>query len=234
MTNSYNKIKKVIDGSGTLERAKASKWFFKTGPGEYGEGDEFIGITVPVMRKIAKEFKDLPLSDLKKLLNSKIHEYKFTSLVILVSQYRKGDDKKKKQIANFYIANKKWVNNWDLVDSSALYILGDYLLSKDKDILYKLAKSKNLWDRRIAVLSTFRFIEENKFSDSFKIAEILLNDDHDLIHKAVGWMLREIGKRSIKVEIKFLEKHYKKMPRTMLRYSIEKFPEKKRQYFLKK
>jgi 3-methyladenine DNA glycosylase AlkD len=206
--------------------------FFKTGPGEYGEGDIFLGIKVPEQRKIAKKYKDLSLDEIKELLSSKIHEHRLTSLFILVNQYKRS--KEKKEIYEFYVNNTENINNWDLVDSSAPYILGDYLLDKDKAILYDLVKSKNIWERRIAVLGSGGFIKNKKFDDILKISEILLQDDHDLIHKAVGWMLREVGKRNQGVEEEFLKKYYKIMPRTMLRYSLEKFDEKKRKFYLKK
>jgi 3-methyladenine DNA glycosylase AlkD len=174
----------------------------------------------------------LPLSEIKKILYSKIHEERLCALLLLVEKYQKVDEMERKQIFNFYIKNAKQANNWDLVDLSAPKIVGSYLLNKPKAILYKFVESKNLWERRIAVLSTFMFIKYHKYDDSFKIAKILMNDKHDLIHKAVGWMLREIGKKSLKDEEDFLKKYYRKMPRTMLRYAIEKFPENKRKKYL--
>lgn len=212
------------------ERAKISKRFFKTGAGEYGEGDEFLGITVPLKRKVAKKYKDLDLSDLQELLNSKIHDFRQIALFILVAQYKKAEDKK--GIVDFYLKNTKNINNWDLVDSSAPDILGEYLLEKNINILYKLAGSKNLWERRIAVLATYAFIKNDNFEGALRISERLLNDKEDLIHKAVGWMLREVGKRDLKIEEAFLSKYAKKMPRVMLRYAIEKFPEEKRKAYL--
>ena len=228
-----DRIKKDLNKLGTKKRAEASAWFFKTGKGEYGEGDVFLGITVPEQRKIAKKYFNLSLNNLKILISSKIHEYRLISLFILINKYKKSDNKDKKKIFNFYLKNTKCINNWDLVDISAPNIVGDYLLDKDRKILYKLAKSENLWEKRISIISTFRFIRENQFKDTLKISEILLNDEHDLIHKAVGWMLREIGKRDQKAEEKFLKKYYKTMPRTMLRYAIEKFEENKRKFYLK-
>jgi 3-methyladenine DNA glycosylase AlkD len=171
---------------------------------------------------------------LQELLSSKIHEYRLTSLFILVSQYKKADDQLKKKIFDFYLKNTKNINNWDLVDLSAPNIVGDYLLNREKSILYSLANSSHLWEKRIAVLATFNFIRNNQFKDALKIAEILLKDSHDLIHKAAGWMLREIGKRDIKSEEGFLKKHHKHMPRTMLRYALEKFDGKKREFFMSK
>ena len=216
------------------KQAKILAGFFKTGPGEYGEGDIFLGIKVPVQRKIARGYENLSLIDLQKLLNSKIHEYRLIALLILISQYKKFDNQSKKKIVEFYLQNTKNINNWDLVDVSCPRILGDYLLNKPRKILYQLAKSKNLWEKRIAIISTLAFIVEKQFDDTIKISEILLNDKHDLIHKAVGWMLREAGKRDEAVLIRFLNKHYRVMPRTTLRYAIERLSEKKRKYYLSK
>jgi 3-methyladenine DNA glycosylase AlkD len=211
--------------------------FFKTGPGQYGEGDIFLGIVVPKQRILVKKYKELDFDSIQDLLNSKIHEHRLVGALILVEKYKKSDKEKdensKKKIFEFYLKNAKNINNWDLVDLSAQNIVGKYLLDKNKAILYKLVKSNNLWEKRIAILSTFEFIKNNKFDDSLKIAELLINDKHDLIHKAVGWMLREIGKRNQEIEESFLKKHCKKMPRTMLRYAIEKFDEKKRKSYLK-
>ncbi len=208
------------------------QWFFKTGKGDYGEGDVFAGLKVPTQRKLAREFKDLILTDLKVLLNSSVHEERLIALFILVDRYGKGNEKEKAEIFSFYMKNRKGINNWDLVDLSAPKIVGKHLLNKDRSLLYKFASSKNLWERRIAVLSTYEFIRQDDFETTLEVAEILLEDKHDLIHKAVGWMLREIGKRDLQTEEKFLKKHYKKMPRTMLRYAIEKFPESKRKKYL--
>jgi len=226
-------IKKEIKKNANPQKAELLQRFFKTGPGQYGEGDIFLGIMVPVQRSIAKKYKELSLKNIKELLNSDKHEERLIALLILVEQYKKGDEQKKEDIFTFYHLNRKRINNWDLVDLTAHIISGSYLIDKDKIILYKLAESKNIWDRRIAVISTFHFIKNNVFNDALGIAEILLNDKHDLIQKAVGWMLREIGNRDMNTEEGFLEKHYKKMPRTMLRYAIEKFPEKKRLAYLK-
>ena len=226
-------LRKEIKSLANTKVAKTMQWFFKTGMGEYGEGDIFAGLKVPTQRKLARKFMDLSFTDLKQLLNSSVHEERLISLFILVDKYQKGDEKSKKEIFSFYIKHRKGINNWDLVDLSAPKIVGKQLLEKDKNILFKLALSKNLWDRRIAVLSTYEFIRNKKYIPTIKIAKILLKDDHDLIHKAVGWMLREIGKRDLLVEEKFLKNYYRKMPRTMLRYAIEKFPETKRQKYLK-
>ena len=226
-----NLITKDLEKAGDKERAKNLSRFFKTGKGEYGEGDIFIGIIVPKQREIAKKYSTLSLKDIQQLLSSKIHEYRLTALLILVLQFQKSNDK---SIINFYLKNTKYINNWDLVDLSAHRLLGIYLINKDKSILYKLARSKNIWERRIAVISTFALINKDKFEDSLKISEILLNDKQDLIQKAVGWMLREIGKRDQKMEEKFLKKYYKQMPRTMLRYSIERFSQEKRNLYLQR
>ena len=216
-----NALKKLANP----EKAKILSGYFKTGKGEYGEGDIFIGITVPEIRKIAYKFIDVDLSIIQDLLKNKIHEYRLAALEILVAQYEKTKDQKlKDKIYKFYLKNTKYINNWDLVDLSSSYIVGDYLLNKDKKILYKLVKSKNLWERRISIISMHAFIRNGEYKDSFEISKILLNDNEDLIHKAVGWMLREIGKRiSREIEMNFLDKHYKNMPRIMLSYAIEHF-----------
>jgi 3-methyladenine DNA glycosylase AlkD len=223
---------KEVEALADKERAKISQWFFKTGEGEYGYGDHFIGIVVPVQRQIARKHADLSLLEVKSLLKSKIHEHRFIGLEILVIKFEKGSAAEKEKVAKFYLQNTKQVNNWDLVDTSAPYILGEYLLDKPKAILYKLAKSKNIWERRIAIVSTAGFIKNNQFTDTVKISEILLEDKHDLIHKAAGWMLREMGKKDEKALVKFLDKNASRMPRTMLRYAIEKFPERERKKYL--
>lgn len=205
--------------------------FFKTGKGEYAEGDIFAGIKVPVSRKIARQFKELNLNDLALLIKSRIHEERLIALLILVDKMKKTDETGREKIFRFYLKNIKHINNWDLVDLSAYKIIGEYLFDKERDILFKLAKG-GLWEKRISVISTFNFIKKNDFITTLLLAEILLNDKDDLIHKAVGWMLREIGKRDYTVEEAFLIQHYKKMPRTMLRYAIEKFPEQKRKGYL--
>ncbi|MEK7138349.1 MAG: DNA alkylation repair protein [Patescibacteria group bacterium] len=226
-------LKKEIKKLSSPERAKNSAWFFKTGKGEYGEGDVFVGLTVPLCRKLAQKYSDLELIEIEKLLKSKIHEERLIALLILVHNYQSGTDVEKLKIYRFYIKFAKFVNNWDLVDLSAHKIVGAYLSGKSKTILYKLARSKNLWEKRIAIISTAWFINNHQFSDTLKISKILLKDRHDLIHKAVGWMLREVGKKEQKIEEKFLLKHYKDMPRTMLRYAIERFPESQRLKYLR-
>jgi Predicted DNA alkylation repair enzyme len=227
------KLKKILRQSKDDKKAKLLSGFFKTGPGEYAEGDIFLGITVPVLRKLSKEFKDIDIRSTAELLKSPIHEERLLALLILILKYRSSGEKGKEKICKIYLKNTRYINNWDLVDVTAKHIVGDHLFDKDKSILYKLAKSSLLWDRRIAILSTFHFIEKRQFDDTMKIAGLLLSDQHDLIHKAVGWMLREVGKRDLKAEEVFLKKHYKAMPRTMLRYAIEKFSEPKRQMYLK-
>lgn len=214
-------------------KAKVLQGFFKTGPGEYGEGDVFLGIPVPVLRKLARQFQDLPLRENLRLLKSLIHEKRLLALLILVRKYERGDESEKKKIYNAYPRSTRFINNWDLVDGSAEHIVGAFLWDKSKKALYHLAKSRNLWERRIAIMATFHYIKRNEFSETLKISKILLSDEEDLIHKAVGWMLREVGKRHLPTEERFLKKHYRAMPRTMLRYAIERFPESKRQLYLK-
>lgn len=221
-----------LNNSGDEYRATACRRFFKTWKWEYWEWDQFIWLTVPQQREIAKKYKDLDYSDLKKLLQSPIHEYRFTALAILVLRYKKADEKLKKEIYDFYMENISAVNNWDLVDCSCSYIIWNYLIDKDKTILYDFAKSENLWIKRIGIISTFQFIRIWLFDDTLRICEILMKDKHDLIHKACGWMLREVWKMNQEVEEQFLRKYYKIMPRTMLRYSIEKFDQNKKDFYM--
>jgi len=235
--DNLKEVKKELRKQADKKKAKLLQRFFKTGKGEYAEGDIFLGVMVPNQRKIAKEFfQKINLKEIQELLNSKIHEERLTGLIMLVYKYKNKSttDREKEEIYELYLKNTKNINNWDLVDLTAPNIVGENLLKhpEKKKILYTLANSSHLWEKRIAVLSTFAFIREKKFEDSIKISEILLKDKHDLIHKAVGWMLREIGKRNEKVLEKFLIKHHKTMPRTMLRYSIEKLSEKRRKEFL--
>ena len=230
---SLNEIRKALKEFEDKKKARELQRFFKTGPGEYGEGDIFLGIKVPVLRKIAKKYKDLKLPEIEKLLHSPIHEERFLSLVVLTQAYARSNDKEKKKLYEFYLKNAQSINNWDLVDTSAEHIIGAFLKEKSKKPLYSLAKSRSLWERRIAIIATFTFIKQNDFKETLKIAKMLLEDQEDLIHKAVGWMLREIGKRDLQTEEIFLEEHYNKMPRVMLRYAIEKFPEAKRKKYLK-
>lgn len=215
-------------------RAEICRKFFQTKKGQYGEGDIFIGVTVPDARKVAKKYGDLNFSEIKKLLHSKIHEDRFVALIILDNQFKKGNNKLQEDIVNLYLSETRYINNWDLVDTSASYILGAFLENKKRDILYKLVKSKSLWERRIAIVSTHYFIKRGEVEDTLKISKILLSDGHHLIHKAVGWMLREVGKVNHGALVKFLKENYDKIPRTTLRYSIERFPEEFRRYYLKK
>jgi len=215
------------------KKVKTLSRFFKTDKGQYGEGDLFLCVTVPQQRRIAKRYKNASFTDIRALLNSPIHEYRLTALLILREHYKKKENQRR-EIIQFYLQNISKINNWDLVDLSADHLLGNYLFEKDKTILYELAKSPNLWERRISMISTFAFIKKNNFEDTIKIAKILLQDKHDLIQKAVGWMLREIGKRDIEAEENFLKQHYKEMPRTMLRYAVERFPKEKKAFYLKK
>ena len=226
-------IQKRLKKLGNKERAAISQRFFKTGPGEDGEGDVFIGIRVPVLRALVKEYADLSVVQILILLRSHIHEERLLALLLLVDSFSQGDEAARTSIFELYLKHTEFINNWDLVDSSAAQIVGAYLMDKSKAVLYRLAESANLWERRIAIMSTFHFVKHHEFSETLKIAKILLFDRQDLIHKATGWMLREIGKRHLKTEERFLKVHYKKMPRTMLRYAIEKFPEQKRQRYLK-
>ena len=215
------------------EIAEHSQRFFKTGKGQYGEGDIFLGIRVPVLRKIAKKFRRISLAEVSKLLESKFHEERLLSILMLVNLFKSGDEDDQELIYELYLDKTKFINNWDIVDISAGNIVGEFLFAKDKAPLYRLVFSENLWERRIAIVATFYFIRNDEFDDTLKIAEILFTDKEDLIHKAVGWMLREVGKRVIEIEEEFLEEHYLKMPRTMLRYAIERFPETRRKMYLK-
>lgn len=233
MAASLKQLRNQLAALADKERAANLQHFFKTGPGQYGEGDRFMGIRVPQLRALVREFGQLPEADVHSLLQSKIHEQRLLALLILVRRFEHAEPRQQKSIYDYYLANTCHINNWDLVDLSAPNILGAYLWQRDKRPLYRLARSASLWERRMAVLATFYFIKNNLFDDALAIAELLLQDQHDLIHKAVGWMLREIGKRDLKREQAFLDSHYRNMPRTMLRYAIEKFPETRRQRYLK-
>jgi len=229
----YKKILKEIISLKNKEKNAILSRFFKTGKGEYGEGDKFLGIVVPVSRQIAKKYNDLTFSDIEKLLKNEYHEVRLIAILILVHNYKTKKVEPKK-IYDFYLKNTKYINNWDLVDLSAHYTIGDYLIKNgDRKILEKLAVSKNIWERRIAIISTFAFIYKGESKWTFKIVSMLMKDKHDLIHKACGWMLREVGKRVSEKELmEYLDKNNTKMPRTMLRYAIERLPEKKRLYYL--
>lgn len=225
-------VSRTLKKLGNKDIATHSSGFFKTGPGEYGEGDYFLGIRVPVLRQQSKEFRLLTLPEVLKLLHSSFHEERLLALLILVDQFRRGTENDKKTIYDLYLDNSHWINNWDLVDCSAHLIVGPWLETRSTERLYQLAKSSLLWDRRIAMMATFHFIKLKRFDDTLAIADILLNDPHDLIHKSVGWMLREVGNRDHTVEVEFLLPRYQQMPRTMLRYAIEKFEEQERLGFL--
>lgn len=214
------------------KRARSLSLFFKTGKGQYGEGDEFCGITVPVLRKIASRFTHLRLADVAKLLRSRVHEHRFAALEILVFQYEAGDESIRQRVFDFYLKHTRYINNWDLVDTSAPYIVGEHLLSRSRKALYRLAKSSDLWERRIAIVATSAFIKKGHLKDTFRISALLLNDKHDLIHKAVGWMLREAGKRSEPELLDFLRQNCSAMPRTALRYAIERLPARDRKLAL--
>jgi 3-methyladenine DNA glycosylase AlkD len=215
------------------KRASSSQRYFKTGPGEYGEGDSFRGIRVPVLRGLCREHQDTSIAEAERLLASSFHEDRLLALLLLARRYAKGDAGTREKIYRLYLKKTKYINNWDLVDSSAGDIVGAYLWDKDREPLYKLAVSRSLWERRIAIIATSCFIKRGEFQDTLNIAEMLLEDREDLIHKGVGWMLREVGNRDRETEEKFLREHYRQMPRTMLRYAIEKFPEEERQRYLK-
>jgi 3-methyladenine DNA glycosylase AlkD len=215
------------------EKAKVYQSFFKTDPGQYGEGDRFIGVVVPVVRRFVREYRELALKDVKLLLRSPIHEERLLALLILVQQYRRGDEKRRQTIFELYLKSRKWINNWDLIDVTAEHIVGAHLSGGDHSLLIQLVSSERLWDRRIGIIATFHEIRRGRFKTTLLLAKRLLDDKEDLIHKATGWMLREIGKRDLLVLDVFLTKHHRRMPRTMLRYAIERFPEKKRQAYLR-
>ncbi len=225
-------IQKRLREFASEEKARFLQGFFKTGAGQYGEGDRFLGVVVPDVRKVAKEYRDVYLGEITNLLSSPYHEDRLLALLMLAWAYEKGDVAVKKRIYGLYLKSTRFINNWDLVDLSAPNIVGGHLIDKNRKPLHALAKSRDLWKRRIAILATFAFIKRDDFSDVFTISETLLSDDHDLIHKAVGWMLREVGKRNDAVLEGFLKRHYRRMPRTMLRYAIERFPEAKRKRYL--
>lgn len=237
---SLAKARKALQQYSDPVRAEHSLRFFKTGKGEYGEGDKFIGVTMPVLRKLAKEFIQLELDQVEKLLHSEIHEERMLALLVLMLQFnsakKQNNLQQQKNLFDYYLSQKNHINNWDLVDVTCRDIVGGYLLGKpkkQKDLLIKLSKSGHLWEKRIAIVCTWQFIREHQFDYTLRISKILLHDEHDLIHKAVGWMLREVGKKDLSVLMDFLQLHYKKMPRTMLRYAIEKLNEDIRQDFLK-
>ena len=225
-------VRKKLKSLASPKVAQSSAWFFKTGPGQYGEGDVFIGVRVPTLRTLAREFQALSLLEIEALLHSQVHEERLLALLVLVRISAKADDGKRKVLYDFYLANTRHVNNWDLVDSSAPFLVGAYLQDRSRKPLYKLAKAVSLWERRIAIIATQHFIRNDDFADTLKIGQMLLGDKEDLIHKAVGWMLREVGKRDEATLEAFLGLHAGAMPRTMLRYAIERFPVAKRRAYL--
>lgn len=227
------KIQQELRHLADLKIARGNQRFFKTGQGEYGEGDIFLGIKVPTIRQVAKKYHDLELKYVLRLVRSKFHEERLTGLIILVNQYSQAKtDLEKNRYYGAYVRNFRYINNWDLVDVTCHKIIGPHL-KNDRGILYKWARSKNLWTKRISIVSTFWFVRKNDLKDALVLSEILLNDRHDLIHKAVGWVLREVGKKDRKAMESFLVRHYRKMPRTMLRYAIERLPEARRQQYLR-
>ena len=227
-------IQKQLEILSTPEKKEFLPYFFKTGKGQYGEGDKFLGVVVPEIRKVAKVNKDILYDELKKLFRSEYHECRLCALLVLVERFKRAAEEERKTIFGFYLDNTSYINNWDLVDLSCYHIVGEYLLDKDRSVLYKLAESDLLWDQRIAVVSTIAFIRRNDFEDILLLSEKLLNHKHDLMHKACGWMLREVGKRDEVVLKSFLDKHHKAMPRTMLRYSIEKLAKDERAHYMTK
>lgn len=239
MTKENSLLKDLVKSTRALKnptKARNMLRFFKTGVGQYGEGDIFLGLVSAQVGEIVKKYRELPLSGCLELLKSKYHEERMIALQILVYQFKHAkEDSVKKKIFNIFIKNTKYINNWDLVDCNVEHVIGEYLYDKPKDLLYKFALSKDLWERRIAIISTFNYIKKGEAEETLKIAEMLLNDKHDLIHKAVGWMLREVGKRcDEKILLGFLDKYSKQMPRTMLRYSLERLDESKRKYYMLK
>jgi 3-methyladenine DNA glycosylase AlkD len=232
-TNLLNRIRTLLKEHANASDAVALRRFFKTGPGKYGEGDRFIGVRVPAIRRIASQFRNLSINDLLVLIRSEFHEERLLALIILVQMYRQGSCDQQAEIYRVYLENTHHINNWDLIDASAEHIVGPYLKNRSRKPLHNLARSESIWERRIAIMSTFHFIKNGEFEETLTIAKTLISDTEDLIHKSVGWMLREVGKRNRDAEEIFLRRHYRSMPRTMLRYAIEKFPENIRQQYLK-
>ncbi|MDO8990427.1 MAG: DNA alkylation repair protein [Sideroxyarcus sp.] len=232
MTTSATAISKQLRALASPETAAILQRFFKTAPGQYGAGDIFLGIKVPPLRALAKQHREAGLDTIAALLDSPYHEERLFALLLLMQLYQQADDKSRTAAYKLYLGNTHRINNWDLVDVSAPHIVGRHLQDRPRKILRNLARSDSLWEKRIAILSTLHFIRQNDFGDTLRIAETLLHDEHDLMHKAVGWMLREVGKRDLAAEENFLKQHYRDMPRTMLRYAIERFPEPKRKKYL--
>lgn len=229
----FRKLVGELRASADPKRAAASRWFFKTGKGQYGEGDRFLGLSAPVLRKTALRYRELSLKDIERLLRSPIHEHRAAGFEILVEQYQRGDEARRETIFRFYLRHTRCANNWDLVDGSAPYIVGQHLKTRSRRLLDRLARSKSLWERRIAIISTLALIRSGEVADTFRIAEKLFSDPHDLIHKAVGWMLREAGKVFPDRLRAFLQRHYARIPRTALRYAIERFPARERRRILR-
>jgi 3-methyladenine DNA glycosylase AlkD len=225
-------VSKALAAVADPDSIAAKQRFFRTGPGEYGEGDRFLGVSVPDQRRIARSCKTLPLDEVRTLLTTGAHEERLTALFILVLKFAKADVALRGEIVDLYLAHTAFVNNWDLVDSSAFQLLGEWLVDRDRSILDRLAASESLWERRIAIIATFAFIRRDDPEWTLRIADRLIDDRHDLIHKAVGWMLREVGNRDRDVEVAWLVRHQRTMPRTMLRYAIEKFTPQERRAFL--
>ena len=232
-SNGLKKLRKELYALADPADAKFLQGFFKTGPGQYGAGDKFLGLRVPELRRFVREYSDLEDSQALEMLASPWHEERLLALLFLVDKYRRGDDAARQRIHRTYLANTRYINNWDLVDASAHYIVGQHLDAKNIRLLERLARSDDIWERRIAIVATFHFIRAGEFRPTLKIAKLLVDDAHDLIHKAVGWMLRELGKRDRRVLDAFLRKHYRTMPRTMLRYAIERHPERVRTQYLR-
>ena len=216
------------------EKAAFLQRFFKTGPGQYAEGDVFLGLIAPLTRSIAKANKQTPLAELQVLMESEYHEARLCALLIVVEQFKKASEAVRKQLYDFYLSNASRINNWDLVDVTCPHVVGAYLLDKDRSRLYELAESDNLWEQRIAMVSTVAFIRNREYTDTLALAEKFMMHKHDLMHKAIGWMLREVGKKDRETLSEFLEEYATRLPRTALRYAIEHYPEDQRQYFLKK
>jgi len=224
--------RKRLRGLARADTVPILERYFKTGPGEYGEGDVFIGVRVPQLRKLCRECRGLPIADVVALLHSRIHEERLLALLLLVDAFRDGSARERARISRLYLTSTKFVNNWDLVDTSAPHIVGAWLQDRERTPLRRLARSRSVWERRIAILATLHFIRRGEFEDTFHIADTLLGDPHDLIQKAVGWMLREVGNRDGDAARRFLNERYARMPRTMLRYAIEKLPEWERRRYL--
>ncbi len=234
MSENVQKIQREFKALSDPQKAQGYQRFFKTGPGQYAEGDQFLGLTTPKVRELVKKHRDLSFTELKPFIHSPWHEHRSFAFSVLALQFQKADEKTRTKIFEFYLKQKKFLNNWDLIDGTTPQIVGAFLIDKDRRLLTKFARSESLWERRIAVLATFHFIRQNDLKDIFKLAKILLKDEEDLIHKAVGWMLREAGKRDLKKLRAFLDEFSKQMPRTMLRYSIEKLSPKERKKYMQK